>query len=204
MTDRYSRQVLFATIGAQGQARIGSSRVALIGCGALGTVSAEMLVRAGIGQLTIVDRDFVEESNLQRQTLFTESHASVFAAKASAAVEALSSVNSEVEISGIVADASFVNIRQLVAGCDLIIDGTDNFETRYLINDVAVEQGVPGFMAAPSAVTVLRLRSGLAERLVCAASFQTRPPPERPRPATQAGLCRRLSTLLRRFRSPPR
>lgn len=143
MTDRYSRQVLFRGIGQAGQERIGASAVTVIGCGALGTVSSEMLVRAGVGRVRIVDRDFVEESNLARQTLFTEEDAAEALPKAPAAARALVRVNSEVEIEGVVADVTASNVGRLTADCDLIVDGTDNFETRFLINDLAVSRDLP-------------------------------------------------------------
>lgn len=142
-TDRYSRQVLFAEIGDRGQRKIGDSRVAVIGCGALGTVSAEMLTRAGVGALRIIDRDFVEESNLQRQSLFTEEDARQGIPKALAAEKALGAINSQVEVEGIVEDVTFENIVPLCRDRHVIVDGTDNFETRYLINDYSVKEEVP-------------------------------------------------------------
>lgn len=140
---RYQKQMLFHGIGQQGQIRLRDSRVLLIGCGALGCVLADSMVRAGIGQLRIVDRDFVELTNLQRQSLYTESDVGQHLPKAIAAVERLRAVNSEVELEPIVADVDFRNIRGLAEGADLILDGTDNFEIRYLINDVSLESGIP-------------------------------------------------------------
>ena len=116
MSDRYSRQVLFRGIGEKGQERIRESRIVLIGCGALGTVSAEMLTRAGVAQLTLIDRDFVEESNLQRQSLFTEETARKGLPKAVAAREALGKINSEVQVEGIVADVHWKNIENFLPG----------------------------------------------------------------------------------------
>ncbi len=143
MTDRYSRQILFSAIGEAGQKKIRASQVVLIGCGALGTVSSEMLTRAGIGKLTLIDRDFVEESNLQRQSLFTEQDAYRGLPKAAAAQRALRAINSDVEVKGVIEDVTWQNIDKLCQKCDLIVDGTDNFETRFLINDFAVKREIP-------------------------------------------------------------
>lgn len=142
MSNRYSRQILFSGIGKEGQQKIRSARAVLIGCGALGTVSAEMLVRAGIGSLRIIDRDFVEESNLQRQSLFVEEDAREGLPKAAAAEKALRAINSDVEIQGCIQDVTWENLDSLCRDFALVIDGTDNFETRFLINDWAVRCGV--------------------------------------------------------------
>jgi adenylyltransferase/sulfurtransferase len=145
---RYSRQELFSGIGEEGQARIRASRVLLVGCGALGSALGEMLTRAGVGALTIVDRDFVEESNLQRQTLFSEEQARLGAPKAKVAETRLLEINGEVALKGVVADFASENARELVRGMDLVLDGTDNFETRFLLNDVALAEGVPWIYGA--------------------------------------------------------
>jgi molybdopterin/thiamine biosynthesis adenylyltransferase len=145
---RYSRQIRFAPVGPEGQRRIRSSRVAIVGCGALGTVQAEALARAGVGRLRIIDRDFVELSNLQRQFLFDESDAAEALPKAVAAARRLAKVNSEVELDPIVADLTPSNIEDLFENIDLVIDGTDNFETRFLINDAAVNAGIPWIYGA--------------------------------------------------------
>lgn len=145
---RYSRQILYEHIRADGQERLGRARVSLIGCGALGTVLANTLVRAGIGFLRIVDRDFVELNNLQRQVLFDEQDAADGTPKAVAAANRLMRINSQVTVEPIVADANSGNIERFVEGADLILDGTDNFETRYLINDVAVKTGIPWIYGA--------------------------------------------------------
>ena len=142
--ERYHRQVLLPQIGAAGQERLAKARVLLVGCGALGTTIAEQLVRAGVGRLTIADRDVVELTNLQRQTLFDEADAAEGAPKAVAATRRLGRVNSAVEVTPLVTDVHAGNIAELVSGgTDLILDGTDNVATRYLINDVAVKLGVP-------------------------------------------------------------
>jgi len=145
---RYSRQSRFAPLGADGQARIQAATVAVIGCGALGTVEAEILVRAGVGRLRVIDRDFVEWSNLQRQFLFEECDAAESLPKAVAAARRLARVNSEVTIEPVVADLTPANIDELFEGVGLILDGTDNFEARFLVNDYAVSAGIPWIYAA--------------------------------------------------------
>jgi len=140
---RYSRQELFAGIGPEGQRRLRASRVLVVGCGALGSCLSEMMARAGVGRLTIVDRDYVEPSNLQRQSLFEEEDAERGLPKAVAARERLRRINSDVAVEGIVADLTADNADDLIRGADLVLDGTDNFETRFLVNDVCVRVGVP-------------------------------------------------------------
>jgi molybdopterin/thiamine biosynthesis adenylyltransferase len=142
MNERYSRQILFAGIGAEGQRRIGASRSLVVGCGALGSAQVESLARAGVGHLRVVDRDFVEESNLQRQTLFTERDARERLPKAIAAARRVAEINSEIEIDPVVADARHDNIERFIEGCDIVLDGTDNFATRYLLNDACVKQNI--------------------------------------------------------------
>jgi molybdopterin/thiamine biosynthesis adenylyltransferase len=140
--DRYSRQILFDGIGEEGQRRLGASRVAVVGCGALGSAQVETLARAGVGRLLIADRDFVEESNLQRQTLFTERDARERVPKAVAAARRVAEVNSDVECVAEVVDVNASNVERLIGGCDLVLDGTDNFSTRFLLNDACVKRGV--------------------------------------------------------------
>jgi len=137
--ERYSRQILFNGIGEEGQRRLLAARVLIVGCGALGSAHAESLARAGVGHLRIVDRDFVEPSNLQRQTLFTESDAEKRLPKAIAAANHLHEINSEVEVEPHILDVNHSSIEQLITDCDVVIDGTDNFATRYLINDACVK-----------------------------------------------------------------
>ena len=139
MNNRYSRQILFEQIGKSGQEKLLNSRVLLVGCGALGASHAEILARAGVGFLRIVDRDFVEFSNLQRQTLFSESDARERLPKAVAAKNRIKEINSEIEVEAIVADVNNSNIESFVKDVDLILDGTDNFQIRYLINDACVK-----------------------------------------------------------------
>lgn len=141
--ERYSRQMKFPAIGEQGQRKLLNSRVTLCGCGALGTVLANILVRAGVGRLRIVDRDFIETSNLQRQVLFDEADVAANLPKAEAAVRKLRQINSAVHLEPVVADIDHTLILELVHDADLILDGTDNFEARYLINDAAVKLGKP-------------------------------------------------------------
>ena len=146
--EKYSRQILFAEIGEAGQQRLLGSRAALVGCGALGTALANLLVRAGVGHLRIIDRDFVEPSNLQRQTLFEEADARDALPKAVAAERRLRAINSGVAVEGVVADLSPANAEELLRGFSLLLDGTDNFETRFLLNDASIKSGVPWIYAA--------------------------------------------------------
>lgn len=175
--NRYSRQVLFPKIGAEGQARLAAARVTLIGCGALGTVIANTLARAGVGFLRIVDRDYVEWNNLQRQVLFDETDAREGRPKAIAAAERLKTINSSVQIDAVIADAHVGNIESFAAGASLILDGTDNFETRYLINDVAVKHAIPWIYGACVAAEgmVMPILPGRTPCLRCV--FDAPPPP---------------------------
>jgi len=141
--ERYHRQILFHGLGEEGQKRLLQSRVLICGCGALGTVLAETLTRAGVGYLRVVDRDFVELTNLQRQVLFDEQDIADQLPKSVAAARKLSRINSSITIEPIVTDIDHTNILSLAEGADLILDGTDNFETRFLINDASLETGIP-------------------------------------------------------------
>jgi adenylyltransferase/sulfurtransferase len=141
--ERYSRQMRFGGIGEVGQRRLLDSHVTLCGCGALGTVLANALVRAGVGHLRLVDRDFIETHNLQRQVLFDEHDVAENLPKAEAAARKLAAINSSVHVEPVVTDIDRTNILELVGDADLILDGTDNFEIRYLINDAAVKLGKP-------------------------------------------------------------
>ncbi|MDQ6706449.1 MAG: ThiF family adenylyltransferase [Acidobacteriota bacterium] len=145
---RYSRQIRFEGWGEKGQKRLLASHAIIVGCGALGTVQAEALARAGVGQLTIIDRDFVEESNLQRQFLFSERDAVEGVPKAVASLRRISEINSSIEVRGVVADLEPGNAIDLLRDSDIILDGTDNFETRYLINDFAISAAVPWIYGA--------------------------------------------------------
>jgi molybdopterin-synthase adenylyltransferase len=140
---RYSRQLLFAPLGEEGQRKLMASRVAIVGMGALGTVLANHMVRAGVGYVRLIDRDFVEESNLQRQMLYEEADARESRPKAIAAAARLQSINSLVEIDARVADLNPANAEELLCGTDLVLDGSDNFSVRFLINDVCVKHSIP-------------------------------------------------------------
>jgi molybdopterin-synthase adenylyltransferase len=146
--ERYSRQVLFRGIGAEGQRKIAAARVAIVGCGATGSALAGLLARAGAGTMRIIDRDYVEPSNLQRQSLFDEADAAESLPKAVAATRKIAAFNSQIVLEPKVDDLVPSNIEALLDGMDLILDGTDNFETRYLINDYAVERSRPWIYSA--------------------------------------------------------
>jgi molybdopterin/thiamine biosynthesis adenylyltransferase len=146
--DRYSRQVLFPGLGRDGQASIMRSRMVIVGCGALGSLQATLLVRAGVGTVRIIDRDFVEETNLHRQILFDEEDARTSQPKAAAAERKLRGVNSLVEIEGVVAEVNPSTISGLLDGFDVILDAADNFDARYLVNDYAVKRGTPWIYGA--------------------------------------------------------
>lgn len=148
MNERYSRQILFGEIGKAGQEKLAQARVLLVGCGALGASHAEMLSRAGVGHLRIVDRDFVEFTNLQRQTLYSEQDARDRTPKAIAAKNRIAAINSEIEIEAVIADVNNSNVEGFLKECDLVIDGTDNFQVRYLVNDACVKLGVPWIYGA--------------------------------------------------------
>jgi len=148
LDEKYSRQVLFAGLGAEGQARLRASRAVIIGCGALGSSSAAALARAGVGRITVVDRDYVESSNLQRQALFDEEDAAQSLPKAVAAERHLRRINSDVEVDGRIADVIPSNVEQLIGGAAVVLDGADNFETRYLVNEACVKHGIPWVYAA--------------------------------------------------------
>ncbi|MFD1427071.1 adenylyltransferase/sulfurtransferase [Kroppenstedtia sanguinis] len=140
---RYSRQILFPPIGEEGQQRLALSRVAVVGLGALGTSLSHHMVRAGVGYVRLIDRDFVETSNLQRQMLFDESDADQGIPKAIAAKAKLAAIHSQVELEAHIADVTADNAEELLTGVDLILDGSDNFALRYLVNDVSVKHGIP-------------------------------------------------------------
>jgi molybdopterin/thiamine biosynthesis adenylyltransferase len=161
--------MLFAGIGPEGQQRLLASRAAIVGCGAIGAAAANLLVRAGVGYLRIIDRDFVEPSNLQRQTLFDESDALMALPKAVAAEGKLRSINSSVAVEGVVADLSPRNAEALLSSVDLLLDGTDNFETRFLVNDVAVKSSRPWIYAAGVASygLTMTIRPGATACLAC-------------------------------------
>ncbi len=168
-SEKYSRQILFGPIGREGQGKLRRARVVIIGCGALGTAQANALVRAGVGRVRIVDRDFVEESNLQRQLLFDEADAAQNLPKAVAAERHLKAINADVEVEGVVSDIDYRNVEDLVRDFAVILDGTDNFETRYLLNDVSVKLGIPWIYGAvvASYATTLTILPGRTPCLAC-------------------------------------
>ncbi len=167
--ERYSRQILFRGIGEEGQRRLIASRVAIVGCGATGSALAGLLARAGVGRLRIVDRDYVEASNLQRQSLFDEEDAAQSLPKAIAAARKIAEFNSEIAVEAKVEDLVPANVEALLEGFDLILDGTDNFETRYLINDYAVSRMRPWIYSAAvgSYAVTLNVLPGLTACLAC-------------------------------------
>ena len=175
---RYSRQVLFEKIGVQGQRRLGDSRAVLIGCGALGTVLASTLVRAGLGFLRICDRDYIERDNLHRQILFDEDDIAANLPKAEAAAAKLARINSEVTVEPVVIDVNPTNITRLADGADLLLDGTDNFETRFLINDLAVKTERPWIYGAVIGATGLCMTVIPHDTPCLRCVFEEAPPPE--------------------------
>ncbi|HEU4402477.1 MAG TPA: ThiF family adenylyltransferase, partial [Candidatus Polarisedimenticolia bacterium] len=172
-----SRQVLFDGIGREGQEKIIAARVALVGCGALGTVQASLLVRAGVGALRIIDRDFVEESNLQRQILFDEEDVRQVLPKAVAAERKLRAVNSLVKVEGLVEDLNAATIGRLLQGFDLVLDATDNFDARFLLNDWAVKTGTPWVYGACVGSYGLTFPILPGETACLRCVFESAPPP---------------------------
>ena len=177
--DRYSRQILFAGIGATGQQRLAAARVAIVGVGATGAATASLLARAGVGSLRLIDRDVVETSNLQRQVLFDEADAAAGTPKAEAGRAKIALFNSLIAVEASIADLVPGNIHELLAGADLLLDCTDNFETRYLLNDYAVEQGKPWIYAGAIgayAATMNILPDPSANPTACLACLFPAPP----------------------------
>jgi adenylyltransferase/sulfurtransferase len=177
MLERYSRQILFNGIGEQGQQALLAGRAVVIGCGALGAVQIETLARAGVGRLRLVDRDVVELSNLHRQILYSEEDAATGLPKAVAAERRVRAVNSDVEVEGIVEDVRASNVERLVEGADVILDATDNFETRFLLNDASAKTRIPwiyGAVVGGGGIT-MTVRPGVTPCLRCV--FEEMPPP---------------------------
>ncbi len=173
--ERYSRQVLYPGIGAGGQRKLAQSHVAVVGCGATGAAAAALLARAGVGALTLVDRDFVEESNLQRQVLFDEADAREALPKAEAARRKIAQFNSRTEVHAHIADLVPSNIHALLSGATIVLDATDNFETRYLVNDYAIEQSCPWIYAAAVGAYAATMNI-LPGETACLACLFPRPP----------------------------
>jgi len=167
--ERYSRQILFAGIGAEGQRKLAAARVAIIGCGATGSALATLLARAGVGTLRIIDRDYVEPSNLQRQSLFDEKDAAESLPKAIAAARKIAAFNSQIVVEPRVEDLVPANIEAALEGMSLLLDGTDNFETRYLINDYAIDRSLPWIYSAAvgSYAVTLNVLPGQTACLAC-------------------------------------
>lgn len=177
MLERYSRQVLFSGIGGTGQRKLLDSTAVVIGCGALGAVHAETLARAGVGRLRLIDRDIVELSNLHRQILYTEDDAREGLPKAVAAERRVRAINSDVVVEGLVEDVGPLSVERLIEGADVVLDATDNFETRFLLNDAAVKAGIPwiyGAVVGGAGVT-MTIRPGATPCLRCV--FETMPEP---------------------------
>lgn len=177
--ERYSRQILFEGIGQEGQERLLSASAVLVGCGALGTVVANLLARAGIGALRIIDRDFVEPSNLQRQSLFDEADARNSLPKVVAAERHLKAINSGVRVEGVLTDLTPANAAKLLSGFGVILDGTDNFETRHLLNDAAISLNIPWIYAAVVAGygVTMTIRPGKTACLACLLETDGKTPP---------------------------
>jgi molybdopterin/thiamine biosynthesis adenylyltransferase len=181
--ERYSRQILFSGVGENGQRRLAAAHVAIVGCGATGAASASLLARAGVGTLTVIDRDFVEFSNLQRQVLFDESDARDSLPKAEAARRKIALFNSSVRVNPQIADLVPANIEEMLGSADIVLDATDNFETRYLVNDYAVREGKPWIYAAAvgayaATMNILPVRLGGAPYTptACLACIFPKPP----------------------------
>ena len=175
---RYSRQMLFEPVGEEGQRKLLDARVVVVGCGALGTVLANTLARAGVGYLRIVDRDFIELNNLQRQVLFDEDDIAANLPKAEAAKRKLQRMNSQIEIEAVIRDVNHRNVEELCDGTDLILDGTDNFETRFLINDLAVKSHRPWVYGACIGATGLSMPILPNDTPCLKCVFEAAPPPE--------------------------
>jgi len=176
--DRYHRQYLFKPIGEAGQVKICASRVTVIGCGALGSVIASTLARAGVGFIRIVDRDFIELNNLQRQVLFDEKDIAEKIPKAIASANKLKKINSQIEIDSVVSDVNFTNIESLIQDVDLVMDGTDNFETRFLINEACVKLEKPWIYAACIGSNGLTMNIFPKKTACLKCVFESAPPPE--------------------------
>ena len=175
LDDRYSRQVLFPAIGPQGQGKLAAANIVIVGCGATGSALASLLARAGAGTIRIIDRDYVEASNLQRQSLFDESDADESLPKAIAAARRIAAFNSHIVVEPLVADLTPANIDSLLQGVQLILDGTDNFETRYLLNDYSVKNSMPWIYTAAVGSYAVTMNI-LPGRTACLACIFPEPP----------------------------
>ncbi|MBN2211788.1 MAG: ThiF family adenylyltransferase [Sedimentisphaerales bacterium] len=197
--NRYSRQIVFEPIGPEGQQRLSQSRVTLVGCGALGGMSAELLVRAGVGFIRIIDRDIVELVNLQRQTLYTEADAAQGQPKATAAAKYLRRLNSDVDIEPIIADVVKTNIENFIKGADLILDGVDNLQTRFLINDAAIKHKIPYIFASCLAARAMSMTILPPGRPCLRCVLEQPPAPGEIETAETAGILGPTAALLAAF-----
>lgn len=193
---RYHRQYLFKPLGEEGQRKLCASRVAVIGCGALGSVITNTLARAGVGFLRIVDRDFIELNNLQRQVLFDEKDIAQNIPKAIATANKIKDINSQIEIEPVVSDVNFTNIENFIQDVDLVLDGTDNFETRFLVNDACVKLGKPWIYAACIGAhgLTMNILPGKTPCLRCV--FESAPPPELTPTCDTAGILASAATVI--------
>ena len=174
---RYNRQMLWEPIGIEGQKKLKASKILLVGCGALGTVLGNLLARAGVGHITIVDRDFIEITNLQRQILFDHDDIEQNLPKSVAAQKKIARINPEVTVDAVVTDVNHTNIEQLAAGKDLLLDGTDNFETRFLLNDVSIKHNIPWIYGAVISASGLAMNIIPNKTPCLRCIFETMPPP---------------------------
>lgn len=202
MTDkleRYNRQILLPFIGQEGQKKISESTAVVAGCGALGTVIANVLARAGVGKLRIIDRDFIEKSNLQRQVLFDEKDCAENLPKAAAAERKCRQINSEIEIEGIVTDINPANVEELIKGATVVVDGADNFETRFVLNDACVKHKIPWVYGA--AVGSLGLTMTIIPEVTpcIRCIFETAPPPGMTPTCDTAGVLASVTGLIGNF-----
>jgi molybdopterin/thiamine biosynthesis adenylyltransferase len=198
--ERYSRQILFAGIGEEGQEALLRARAAIVGCGALGSLQAAALARAGVGALRIIDRDYVEPSNLQRQWLFEEADAAEALPKAAAAERRLQRINASIQAQGVVADLTAGNAEELLGDAQVILDGTDNFETRYLINDFAISRSIPWIYGAAVGSYGLSMPV-LPERTACLRCVYPKPP-DGPQPTCEtAGVLNVIASLVASYQA---
>jgi adenylyltransferase/sulfurtransferase len=198
---RYSRQILVEQVGIDGQRRLGEARVLLVGCGALGTVLASTLVRAGVGFVRLCDRDFIEPNNLQRQILFDEEDIAANLPKAEAAAAKLRKINSDVTVEAIVDDVNPTNLDRLAGDVSLVLDGTDNFETRFLLNDYAVKSGKPWIYGAVVGTTGLCMVILPHDTPCLRCVFENAPPPEMSPTCDTAGVLGPAVNLVASFQA---
>ncbi|MBI4387502.1 MAG: ThiF family adenylyltransferase [Candidatus Omnitrophica bacterium] len=194
--DRYQRQYLFKPLGEEGQKKICASRVLVVGCGALGTVIVSTLARAGVGFLRIVDRDFIELNNLHRQVLFDEADVKANLPKAVAAANKVKAINSGIVVESIVSDVNFTNIENFAKDIDLVMDGTDNFETRFLINEACVKLGKPWIYGACVGSHGLMAVVIPKETPCLRCIFESAPPPELSPTCDTAGIIAPTATVI--------